>query len=190
MVYRLIMKDIDSGENKLVELGYCNRAHGIRGGFTFSLHNEIDSVLQDKLPITLLPSGEGRGSSSLSSDGQEFIISKVSFGNKVIAYLEGVNERNQVEAMIPFTIFLSRDLFPEVVEGEFYVEDLLGVIVNSHADGSPLGKIDSFYDNGAQIVFVVLLDSGEKIDVPFVDNFFPVVDLDKNIIELILPNEV
>jgi 16S rRNA processing protein RimM len=172
-------KVMDS-QDHLVHLGFCRKPHGIKGGFSFSLFNVEDSVLQKGFPIVL------KGLSGSVIDEQKYVIAKISFGNKVIAYLEGVNDRNQVEELLPFEIYCYRSDLPEDEEN-FYLIDLIGMRVVSHTNANEIGIVDSIYDNGAQDVIVIVKGSGEKIELPFIDNFFPRYDLEQGFIEVILP---
>ena len=49
-----------------------------------------------------------------------------------------------------------------------------------------MGKVDSFYENGAQVVLKLNLN-GEKIELPFVEVFFPYLDISKNKIVMVRP---
>ena len=109
-------------KEELIELGFCRKPHGVKGAFAFTLHNPKDSILKKGLKIFLTPLS---GESSLSRDGQTATIKSISFGNKVICFLEEVTDRNTVEAWLPFTISIERSEFPEELEGEIYLNDLM-----------------------------------------------------------------
>lgn len=173
-----------NNKNNLVELGFCRSAHGIKGGFTFTLFNMEESVLEVGKELTL----KGIEGSSLQDDKQ-LRIEKISFGNKVIVYLEGVSDRNSVDEMIPFKIFIDRSEFPED-DDTVYLVDLIGLSVYEHGTDRKVGVIKNTYDNGAQDVMVILRESGRKLEIPFVDHFFPVVDLEQGRIEVIVPVEI
>lgn len=169
----------------LVELGFCVKPHGIKGGFVFNLYNKEDSVLENGGPVLLIPKNE---QSSLNSRGEVHQIEKISFGNKVTVYLKGVSDRNFVEAMIPFMIKIPRSLFPKTEDGEYYLSDLIGMeVYHNGADGEKAGQVSDCYDNGAQLVLVILKIDNEVLELPFINQFFPVVDIDNNRIEMIVP---
>ncbi len=172
--------------DKLIEMGVCGKAHGIKGGFSFKLYNSDDSIFEAGLKISLYPSDS---SSSLSSRGQEFEIDQISFGNKTIVYLKGISDRNIVDAMIPFTIKVDRASFPKLEEGEFYISDLIGVSVFDAHTGNRLGEILDFYDNGAQVVLIMQIN-GKKMDILFIDQFVPKVDLENERVEVFIPEVV
>jgi 16S rRNA processing protein RimM len=155
-------------ENQLIQLGACKNPHGIKGGFSLFLFNTEESVLSQGTQVTL----KGEQGSSLSGDGQEFTIDKIQFGNKVICYFAGITDRNTVEAMLPFTLWVDRSTFPETKEGEYYLTDM--------------GVLKECYHNGEQTVFVIETPNGE-IDLPFVENFFPFIDMENGVVEIIFP---
>lgn len=162
-------------KNDLIELGTCNRPFGIKGGFHFFLHSAQESILKDKAEIILMPKDSG---SSLDPDGETHIIKSIQIGNKAVCYLENITDRNIVEKMIPFAIFYPRSKFPEAQDGEFYLNDLVGVEVFNQS-GKRVGEVHSSYDNGAQTVLRIKTKT-EIIDLPFIDNFFPEVDIENN----------
>jgi 16S rRNA processing protein RimM len=167
-------------EFNYIQLGKSNKPHGIKGGFLFHLFNQQDSVLKKNIKIQIRP----LDGSSLEG-AQEVEIDRIQFGNKTIAYLKGISDRNQVEAMLPFEIWVDRELFPETKEGEFYLSDIIGKKTTDE-DGIE-GEIISCYDNGAQNVFVIQLDGGQKIDLPFTHQFFPNFDPSNEQIEIVIP---
>jgi 16S rRNA processing protein RimM len=172
-------------KDKLIELGTCKKAHGIKGGFSFALYNVEDSVLEKGYKITLFPMDK---TSSIDTKGIKIAISSISFGNKVTVYLDGINNRNTVEEMIPFSISIEREAFPTLSDDEFYIEDLVGIEVFDHSSGNKVGKVSSYYDNGMQTILVITGD--KKIELPLIENFFPVIDLETKRIEMNLPQEV
>jgi len=165
----------------LVELGVSTKPHGIKGAFLFKLINN-DSVLSNGSVITIFPENDA---SSVEAGGKQITIDTIHFGNKTICYLENIRDRNLVEQMLPFKIFLPRDQFPKPEADEFYVSDLLGLKVLD-IDGYPLGSVDSYFDNGAQVVLRIKLE-GEIIELPFVENFFPHVNIESGFITMIAP---
>ena len=163
-----------SEKENYIEMGFCTKPHGIKGEFQFHLHNLENSSLKKKSIIRLTPSDS---KSSISKDGASFKIKNIQFGNKVICSLEGVDNRNLVEEMIPFTFFISRDQFIETDDDEVFLSDLIGMIVINESN-EEIGVVDNYYDNGAQTVLVVKMIKGEKVELPFVEAFFPELDIE------------
>lgn len=174
-------------KSKYIHIGHCVTPHGIKGEFSFVLYNEDGDLLKDGVQINLVPRGENH--KALPHDGLDFRIKSIRIGNKVIVRLDGVETRNQVEELVPFDIYINRDLLPETDEDEFYLNDLLGLVVIDHQLKTKIGRVSDFYENGAQIVLKI---KGEKnsFEILFINQFVPVVDLEKGEMEIILPEIV
>lgn len=177
------MKNI---EKKYIKLGFASSPHGIKGASTLNLENLEDSVLENGMIVLLKPAGP---KSKIVNDGQEFKILNISFGNKAICYLEGIDDRNKIEAILPFEIFVTRDQFPEADEGEYYISDLIGLDVIDHETREKLGVVSKYYDNNAQIVLSVRVGV-TYVELPFIDNFFPEVNVDEGFISMVRPEEI
>lgn len=166
-----------------IHIGHCTSPHGIKGELSFVLYSPEDSALDQGMTVTLTPRSPA---SSVPQDGKEFKIKTIHFGNKAIATLEGVNDRTTVEAMVPFDIHMDRDLLPETEDDEYYVNDLLGLEVYHYYTKALLGRVMDFYENGAQVVLKIKTDK-EIIEVIFISQFVPEVDIEKNRMEIIPP---
>lgn len=181
---RLFYLCMNDSKNNLILLGKCTRPHGIRGEFDFHLINLEDSVVDVDSRVFLIPLS---AQSKLPSDGQWFEVEQIRFGNKVIARLKGVADRNGVEALVPFEIYLDRSDFPEVEDDEFYIVDLLGLDV--YSEGLRIGIVKDFYDNGAQTVLVIK-GEGRIIELPFVDHFIEAIDIEAKRIDILMPDYI
>lgn len=171
-------------KNELVRLATVTRPHGIKGEVELNLlNNSDDSVLDDEMKVWLFPMSP---KSKLKESGEEWMIQKLRFGNKVICMFEGIKDRTHLETLLPFELFLSREQFPEPEENEFYLIDLVNLPVFS-PEGEKLGKLESFSDNGQQYLFEVRLETGEKITLPYVETFFPEIDTEEGRIVMVLP---
>ena len=166
-------------DQAIVELGSCSQPHGIKGAFTFNLINVQDSSLELDSKIILFPSSTR---SNIPTEGKEFEIDKISFGHKVMAYLKGINDRNVVEAMLPFSIHILRSDLPELDDDEIYLDDLIGCRAIHIETGAELGKIIRLEDNGVQTILVIR--GGEAMDLPFVDVFVGEIDLEAKTVQI------
>lgn len=170
-------------DNQYIKLAECRKPHGIKGGLSLNLENQEDSILKKGLKVQLKGLSP---SSSIPSSGQEVKIKSITFGNKIICYFDEIQDRNASEAAIPFEINVSRDLFPEAADGEYYICDLVGLEVKLAEDQSSLGEVKSYFDNGFQTVLILLIND-EEVELPFVDAFFPEVNIESGFITVILP---
>jgi len=106
-------------------------------------------------------------------------------GKNIIAQLEGVQYRDQAEALIGSTIAVKSDQLEKLSEGEFYWKDLIGLIVET-TEGVKLGKIDWLFNTGSNDVITVKgRDAdGEKKDhmIPYImDDYVISVSLDDSL---------
>ena len=160
-----------------VQLGHISGVHGIKGGVVFTLFNSQESVLEKGHKVLL------KYKESLE---QEYLIKDISFGNKVIVYLEGINDRNKAEKLIGHTIYFPRNEFPEIEDSKYYLADLVGIEIFDHKSKNRLGKVLGFFENRGQVVLVMVIN-GEKMELPFTENFFPLIDLEEKRIEINFP---
>lgn len=165
-----------------IELGFCRKPHGVKGAFSFQLFNTDDSILKKGSTIQVRPLSEN---SSVSPDGENFEIQTLQFGNKVIATLKGVDNRNLVEEMLPFSIWADRNNFPSLEEGEIYLADLIGCSAIDE-EGKNIGIVKNLAFNGIQDILVI--DSnGKELEILFIDNFVLNVDMEKKEVLIRLP---
>lgn len=173
-------------KEQLIKLGFVAHPHGLKGECELRLLNDNleESVLDDEMKLWLFPSSP---KSKLKAEGEEWTIKKVRFGNKVICLFEGMRDRTHLESLMPFEFYLDRESFPEPDGDEVYLVDLIDMdVVNE--EGEVVGKLESFSDNGMQYLFDIRLGpNGEKITLPYVDAFFPKIDMEKKQITIILP---
>lgn len=184
MIYlarRDISQPMENSEN-LILLGTATRPHGIKGAFVFNLENKDNSVLQKGVTFFAKP----LNGSSIAKPGKELTVKSISFGNKVFAYLEGVDNRNVTEEMLPFEIYVDRSTLPETEEDEFYMADIIGLDVFDIEKDQVVGKVVKYFDNGAHIVLNTKVN-GKHVDIPFVDQFVKLVNLEENRVECLIP---
>ena len=89
-------------------------------------------------------------------------------GNKLLARLEGIDDRDQAAALINQEISVARALLPPLPPGEFYWQDLIGLqVVNQ--DGRLLGAVARMLETGANDVMVVAADGTDaELLIPYV----------------------
>jgi 16S rRNA processing protein RimM len=172
-------------KENLVRMGFVAHPHGLKGEAELRLVNpNLDEcVLEEGMQVMVYPSNERSG---VSKGGELLTISKLRFGNKVICQFEGVADRTQLEKLLPFELYLDRKEFPETHDDEVYLVDLIDMPVFS-PDGVELGKLEGFSDNGMQYLFEVRLMDGSQITLPYVDAFFPEIDMENRKIVMIMP---
>ena len=162
-------------DSSRVLLGTCKSVHGIKGAVVFNLFNDESSVLEAGMNIYTSKEGD-----------EKLQIRDINFTNKVIVYLNKIEDRSAAESIIPFDIYLDRDAFPKISDDEVYLNDLIGFKVINEA-GKDVGVINSFYSHGASDIAVILLKNSDELELPFVKSFFPSIDFNKSQITMLNP---
>ncbi len=139
-------------------LGRVVGAFGVRGWVkVYSYTDPREAVLNYK-GLMLGRNGEWQSAE---------VVAGQRHGKSVIAQFEGVDDRDQAEAMVGADIGVSREALPEPGDGRFYWSDLIGLTV-VHRDGTKLGIVESMLETGAHDVMVVVGDH-ERL-IPFVND--------------------
>ena len=106
-------------------------------------------------------------------------------GKNIIAQLDGVQYRDQAEALIGSKIAISSEQLEKLSEGEYYWKDLIGLKVEN-TEGVQLGKIDWIFNTGSNDVITVKGKNaeGENAEylVPYIiDDYVVSVSLDDSL---------
>lgn len=105
-------------------------------------------------------------------------------GKNIIVLLEGVSDRNQVEALIGTEIAIQGNQLEKLSNDEYYWRDLIGLSVET-TQGIKLGKIDWLFNSGSNDIIVVKdkLDADVKERmIPYLrDNIVKSIDLKKSL---------
>ena len=113
-------------------------------------------------------------------------------GKGYIASLEGVDDRNAAEVLRGYDIMVPKSALPDLEEGEFYWDDLVGCTVRtSDGEGNliDLGMVNYLLETGANDVLVVRasemsIDDRERL-VPYIEkDVILKVDLAKAVIDV------
>lgn len=99
--------------------------------------------------------------------------------DSIVATSEEVLDRNAAEALRGARIFIAREHFPKVEDGEYYWVDLMGLSVVNR-EGVALGVVKDLLSTGPQTVLVLGYEEEGKEQerlIPFVDAYVDKVDL-------------
>jgi 16S rRNA processing protein RimM len=160
-----------------VLLGKISGVHGIKGWV------KVFSYTSPRLKITeysewLLKSKDQTWKLFQLIDGKKQ-------GKNIVALLEGVNHRDQAEALVGMEIAIHSDQLKVLDDNEFFWRDLIGLSVET-INGVKLGKVDWLFDTGSNDVIVVKDETdGKKTErlLPFLmDDVIKSVDLSNSLI--------
>lgn len=147
----------------LVELGRIVSAYGIRGWVKIQPHSAQAEVLLSArqwwlarpAPVAVRAGTPAAGVPLQASPVA--VLAARAHGSSVVAQLEGVDDRNQAEAMQGRHVYVPRSLFPAPEEGEYYWVDLVGCLLYGEQDGESvlLGRVSEVTDNGVHAILKV-----------------------------------
>ena len=153
----------------LVPLGKIIKPHGIRGEVKVRLYNCDSETL--KMGQSVWVKSEG-------NDPIIYVIEKLNLqSDKSRLKFKNVNDRNSAELLRDFTLSVCRDEFPETVDEEFYLVDLIGFNVIDQA-GKKVGKVSDIMENPANDILMIL-DGDKEHLIPMVDDFGTLFDFEK-----------
>jgi 16S rRNA processing protein RimM len=155
-----------------VRIGKIVGCHGVRGDLKIRPASDSDWV--GALRETTLKQGK-------SHDGQLYKIKKAwNHGPLVLMHLEGVDSRNAAEPLVGSILYANRDQLPAPSEDEFWADDVIGLDVIDAETGRKRGMIKDLLSSGGQDYLEIQLeDNGQTVVIPFLNHFFPEVDLEK-----------
>ncbi|NCT40722.1 MAG: 16S rRNA processing protein RimM [Alphaproteobacteria bacterium] len=139
---------------KRICLGVIAQAHGVKG------------------LVKILPYGDDPYLIELV---EEFEITlKNPHGKYFLAEIAGIDSREAVDAIKGTQLFIDRDQLPDPNEGEYYIEDLVGMKAVNIA-GKDAGVVIAVHNFGAGDLLEIKPPSGEAYLVPFTDDHVPEV---------------
>ena len=105
--------------------------------------------------------------------------------NLYVLKFQGINNRQDAEALRGHQLVIDASDRPQLEEGEFYIMDLVNLDVYHHESQVHLGVVQSVASAGNDLLEIELKDAAKtRVLVPFVEEFFPVVELKHSRIEL------
>ena len=153
-----------------IEIGVVARSHGLTGAVQVRLHNPDSDALDRCDRLTL-----GGGERSFQRMG------RTSAGAWIIQ-IEGVEGRDEADALRGSPILVSRDLVAPLDEDEYLFEDLVGCQVLDE-EGEPLGEVVEVLDTGAAPV-LDLRDGKKALMIPLADEWVTEIDLEQKTIHV------
>lgn len=159
------MKQVKSD---LVVVGAIIGAHGVRGDVRVKSFTAVPDDLFDYGPL-------------LAEDGTALLDPKKVRPAKAhfIVIPAAPKQKEAWDALKGSRLYIPRDRLPETAEGEYYIEDLVGLDVFAGGD-VPIGRVKAVLNHGAGDLIEVQRQSGGKpVLVPFTLADVPTVDINR-----------
>jgi len=160
-----------------IEVGRITDAWGVKGWFKVQPHSSHPEALFAAKRWYLQPSE--RGAKAFAGTVLLPIRQAKDHSDTVVAWAEGVEDRNAAEALRGARIFVPRSSFPSTTQDEYYWVDLIGLAVVNR-EGVALGAVRELMATGPQTVLVLAYEQDGKAQermIPFVSAFIDKVDL-------------
>lgn len=127
-----------------------------------------------------------------TKDGKKFKIKRMRpQKNMMVVKFEGVNTREEAEALNRVELYIDRAKLPELEEeDEFYIEDLIGMDV-LNTSGEQLGTVLAVPNFGAgDMIEVKPTNSSSTYFLPFTKKVVPEIDFENGNLTAVPPTEV
>lgn len=163
--------------NKYLELGQIVNVKGLKGEV------KVNSFTDDNTKFERIPKVFIKQKNNLT----ELEIEKVGYSkNQVIIKFKNINTIEEAEKLRNSYIVVNREIFGELPEGVYYIDDLIGLDVYTESD-EYLGKVDDIFSTGSNDVYVVKDELGKQKLLPGIDEVIRKIDLEsgKIIVNLI-----
>ncbi len=168
-----------------IALGKLGRPHGVRGEVRLFPFNPASRTLSEAMIATI------------TRDGQELMeaeVERARYADRfIILKLDGVDDRDEADALKHAHLEVDYEDLPELEEGQFYYIELVGAPVYVAPDENvdidedktdAIGVVERFFATGANDVMVVDRDGDDALFVPLVEHAVFVLDFERHLVVL------
>lgn len=154
---------------KRFQVGVISQAHGVRGEAKVFPTTDDPNRFR-KLKQVILDTGKEER--ILEIEGVKF------FKQFVILKFKGIDDRDEIERLRTYSLYVTRDQAVRCKKDEYYIADLIDMKVIEE-DGSTLGTLVDVMQTGANDVYVVETEDGEEILLPAIKECIREVDVEQ-----------
>lgn len=169
---------MDSGER--IPVGYVRRAHGVRGAV---IVRPLTDRPSDRFILEAIFLTDEDPPRSLQ------ISSAAEHADGLLVSFRGIDERDGADALRGVSLTIGLADRRSLEDDEFWPDQLLGCTVAT-PDARAVGRVVAVVPGGAQDRLIVEAASGEQVDVPFVAELVPSVDIERRHIVVDPPEEL
>ncbi|MBN1333714.1 MAG: 16S rRNA processing protein RimM [Synergistales bacterium] len=166
---------------ELVVIGKILGPHGINGLIKIQPLTDFPERFQRMVQLEIYyPQGQFYG--DLHLEEIRYLNNKGYF----IARLQGISSRNEAETLKGYLVKIPKGQRVTLEKGNYWVDDIVGLQVVLHEQGTPLGKVTEVLHTGEFDIYQVLTEDGKTRYIPAVSDFIRNIDLQKGIVEVLL----
>lgn len=156
-----------------IEAGKIVTTHGVRGEVKLYPWCDDPEMFLDIETIYL----DAKGQKPLALEGVRFVK------NMPLLKIEGVNSIDEAAKLRDKIIYIHRDDIP-MEEGEYLIQDLMGLQVVDADDGHLYGELTQVSPTGANDVYHIRFTDGKERLIPAIPQVVIEVDLDGGVMKI------
>ncbi|XP_057950319.1 uncharacterized protein LOC131145195 [Malania oleifera] len=195
--------ETSESESGFVEVGYISNAHGLQGEIAVKPNTDFPELRLSKPGRRWL---RQRVLGRETIQEVELVEGRDNPGQKNwIVRFTGIDTVDLAKQLVGSTVLVKEEDRPELLEGEFYSRDLVGMRVILKETGELVGIVVNVFNTGANDLLQVMLDSSRVMPdengmprlgtgvsdsiawVPFVEAIVPIVDMDRREMQITPP---
>lgn len=162
---------------ELLLIGEVVRPHGVAGEVKVAIAPEYLEVLR-----------EGVDRVYLGPRQKPYVVLNTRpHQGALLLLLEGVQSRNEAEALRGARVYVRVGDLPPLPEGDYYVHDLLGLQVYDQDTGALLGELTEVLATGSNDVYVVRRPNGAELLLPALESVILLIDLEAGAMRVRVP---
>ncbi len=167
------------GSDELITVGRIVGPHGVKGTLKLQPLTDYPDRFHE-MPQLQVYSKEGNLICSLSVRNVRTLESK----GYLIIDTDEINDRDSAEALRGALIKIPESEKHALSEGEYWVDDIIGLKVVNSETGEELGHVINVLEVGENDVYEVRSTDGKEKHIPAVSQFIKKIDLDNKTIEV------
>lgn len=106
-------------------------------------------------------------------------------GPQILLRLQEYPDRTAAEALIGAEVYALRSDLPVPEEGEYWADDLIGLTVVDAETGRARGMVQDLLSSaGSDFLEIKLEEASDTVVIPFIERFFPEVNLEARTISV------
>lgn len=165
-------------KEECIELGYIEKSHGLKGEVKakFDVHNMDEYAKRKTFYLA-----------KKDQPIQKMKVKRMNLANpaQAIIKFEGVNYRDEADALKGSTIYFPEKELPALEEGQFYYFQIMGYEVEDETHGR-LGKVSNIIETSAQDV-LVMDHKGKEVLIPMTEEFVKRADHEAKLMITAMP---
>jgi 16S rRNA processing protein RimM len=153
-----------------VLIGKITSSHGVRGIVKVDLYIESAEVISNLIFVN-----------DKNGDKLFNIQSLAKHKNLYLVKLDGVDDRNQSDALRGTELYIDAEELPDLEEDEFFVSELKDLKVKD-SKGEDFGMVRNVFNFGAGDILEIIQDTGDYFMLTFTKENVPSVNIEEGFI--------